>query len=198
MNEQPVIEPETWAGFQTRLRAYVSRRVEPAVVDDVTGDVLLRLLRRQEDLIAAQNPLAWMFRVASNVIADHHRRRAAEARAKANAGKDSGLERDPASPDDNLAAEFAQCVGPFIRALPPRYSEAILLTDMEGLTQREAAKRLGLSLSGMKSRVQRGRAKLKQALLRCCDIQTDRYGTVLDYHSRAFGRKSKCRGDDVG
>ena len=198
MNEQPVIEPETWAGFQTRLRAYVSRRVEPAVVDDVTGDVLLRLLRCQEDLIAAQNPLAWMLRVASNVIADYHRRRAAEARAKANAGMDSGLEPDPASPNDNLAAEFSQCVGPFIRALPPRYSEAILLTDLEGLTQREAAKRLGLSLSGMKSRVQRGRAKLKQALLRCCDIQTDRYGTVLDYHSRAFGRKSKCRGDDAG
>ena len=68
-----------------------------------------------------------------------------------------------------------------------------MLTDIEGLTRAEAADRLGLSVSGMKSRVQRGRAKLKQALLRCCAVETDRWGTVLDY--REHGPERSCKGD---
>ena len=86
---------------------------------------------------------------------------------------------DEAVPPEEVAA----CLIPFIRALPPAYGEALMLTDIGGLPQAEAARRLGLSVSGLKSRVQRGRAKLKQALLRCCAIETDRWGTVLDYRS---------------
>ena len=48
--------------------------------------------------------------------------------------------------------------------------------ELEGLTQQTAAKRMGLSLSGMKSRVQRGRARLKQMLDDCCLIELDRRG----------------------
>lgn len=43
----------------------------------------------------------------------------------------------------------------------------------------EAAARLGLSTSGMKSRVQRGRSKLEQAILRCCAVALDCRGEVI-------------------
>ena len=54
-------------------------------------------------------------------------------------------------------------------------------TELEGLTQKAAAERVGLSLSGMKSRVQRGRAQLRQRLLECCHIEFDRRGRVVEY-----------------
>ena len=68
--------------------------------------------------------------------------------------------------------------------LPEKYRQALRLTLYEGLTQQEVAQRLGLTLSGAKSRVQRGREKLKEAFLNCCHFAFDRYGAVLDYQER--------------
>ena len=64
------------------------------------------------------------------------------------------------------------------------YSEALLLTDYEGLSQRELATRLGLSFSSAKSRVQRAREMLRQLLLDCCHFEFDRLGRVVDYQPR--------------
>jgi RNA polymerase sigma-70 factor, ECF subfamily len=68
-----------------------------------------------------------------------------------------------------------------VDSLPDTYREALILTEYEGLTQRELAERLGLSLSGAKSRVQRAREKLKAMLLDCCHFEFDRLGKIIDY-----------------
>lgn len=70
---------------------------------------------------------------------------------------------------------------------PAYYREAIMLVELEELTQQAAAGRLGLSLSGMKSRVQRGRKQLRQMLDACCLIQLDRRGGVAEYERRPKG-----------
>ena len=185
MTRASALPLDAWAGFQARLADYVRRRVDPASVDDVVGSVLLRLVRHQEALRSADNPTAWMLRVAANAVADHYRRRATERKAlEAYRAEWQALDREPEGADRADTAEFARCLVPFIRGLPPAYSEALMLTEIDGLTQVEAAGRLGLSVSGMKSRVQRGRARLKQALLRCCAVETDRWGSVLDYRER--------------
>ena len=50
-----------------------------------------------------------------------------------------------------------------------------------GYSQREMAEELGLSYSGAKSRVQRGRVMLKQQLVDCCHFEFDQRGTIIDY-----------------
>jgi RNA polymerase sigma-70 factor (ECF subfamily) len=52
------------------------------------------------------------------------------------------------------------------------------------MSQAAAAERLGLSVPGAKSRVQRGRARLRAMLLRCCQIETDRRGRVVAFETR--------------
>ena len=84
-----------------------------------------------------------MFRVAANAIADHHRRCAAEARALTQYAVEIEQNGD-ASDDESNAAEIAACLTPVIRNLPEPYAEALLLTDITGLNQTEAAARLGL------------------------------------------------------
>lgn len=188
MTEQIILTEEAWAGVEARLRAYVRRRVDPLWADDVVGDILLRLVQHRDGLEASRNPLAWMLRVAANAVADHHRRRSAEKRALALVETEGGDDAPPeALETDRPADEMARCLVPFIRALPEAYSEALMLTEIDGLTQAAAARRLGLSHSGMKSRVQRGRTKLKQALLRCCAVEVDRRGRVMDYEPRSRG-----------
>ena len=79
-----------------------------------------------------------------------------------------------------------------IDALPEPYREAIILTELEGLTQKELGERLGISLSGAKSRVQRGREQLKQALVDCCKFEFDRRGRVIDCEPRSPGSCEEC------
>jgi len=65
--------------------------------------------------------------------------------------------------------------------LPALSREALVLTDIDGLTQAVAATALGLSISGMKSRVQRARLQLRALLVACCPIDLDARGAILDY-----------------
>ncbi len=177
---------DDWARLESRLRDYVRQRVDTGSVDDVVGDILLRLVQHRDQLAAAANPTAWMRRVAANAITDHYRRNAAQDRALAQAGIEDALDKpDDPEADTTAAAHIAGCLIPFIHGLPEPYRDALMLTEIDGLTQEAAARQLGLSTSGMKSRVQRGRAKLKQALLRCCAIELDRRGGVIDYRRRA-------------
>jgi RNA polymerase sigma-70 factor (ECF subfamily) len=88
--------------------------------------------------------------------------------------EDEVIEPDAA---DILASSMREMV----EALPDPYRQALLLTEYEGLTQAELAERLGISLSGAKSRVQRARQKIKDELLACCHFEFDRYGRVIDY-----------------
>jgi RNA polymerase sigma-70 factor (ECF subfamily) len=81
-----------------------------------------------------------------------------------------------------------------VTALPGPYREALLLTEYAGLTQQELAVRAGISLSGAKSRVQRGRERLKQLLLDCCHVELDRRGGIIDYRPNCAG----CSCDDCG
>lgn len=174
-----------WSRFEMRLRAYVRRGVDPLWADDIVGDVMLRLVQHGNSLENADNPMAWTFRVAANAIADHHRRRAKEFETLAQVKR----EHDTAAaetPDGSASAEaeIARCLLPFIEGLPAHFRDAIMLTEIQGVTRAAAAERLGLSRSGMKFRIQRGWIRLGQALLRhrirpprrCCRLHRQRSG----------------------
>ncbi len=175
-------EAETWRLFNQKLRAYIGRRVDAASVDDILGDILLRVAEHRDQFDNADNPLAWLYRVAGNIVTDHYRRRATEHKALQQAGIEA-TELDTPGEGDSYP-ELAECLTPMIRQLPEDYREALLLTDIKGITQTDAAAQLGLSVSGMKSRVQRGRARLKKALQRCCEIETNQQGRIVDYMQR--------------
>ena len=156
-----------------------------ADADDILQNVFVRIHERLDSLRSEENLRAWIFRVAHNAVIDHLRRRRPEVTA-------DGVE--PVSLNnvhDDSPHDLTPCLGPALEQLPKNYREALQLTDLGGLTQKAAANALGLSASGMKSRVQRGREKLKSVLEDCCDIEADRYGNVLDSSPRATA--SFCR-----
>jgi RNA polymerase sigma-70 factor (ECF subfamily) len=82
-----------------------------------------------------------------------------------------------------------------LRQLSREYRDAVVRTDLDGVSQNIVAKEAGVSVSGMKSRVQRGRRQLKAALEACCRIDLDRRGGVLSYEPRA-GRGCAPCGDE--
>jgi RNA polymerase sigma-70 factor (ECF subfamily) len=176
-----------WAEFSPALRAFLARRVPPGVEpDDLLQDVFLRVVRNFRTLRATDRPEAWLFQIARNAVNDSLR-----ARLRRD-GRTDSLEHDvEAGADDTevlaAQAELAPCLTAMVQRLAEPYRTAILLTSVQGLTQAEAATQAGVSVSGMKSRVQRGREQLRQMLVRCCEIAVDARGGVSDFHLRFAG-----------
>jgi RNA polymerase sigma-70 factor (ECF subfamily) len=85
-------------------------------------------------------------------------------------------------PDDDIISELFPAVRAMLNSLSPQDRQALILTEYQGLTQKEFGERMGLSFSGAKSRVQRAREKLKQQLLACCHFELDRRGHILNYY----------------
>jgi RNA polymerase sigma-70 factor (ECF subfamily) len=166
------------------LLGFIRRRVRSReAAEDILQEVLLRIHSHAgavEDTTAIG---AWVHRVATNAIADHHR--SAPVRREL---VTSEVEPVPTGGSDadgpDARGELAACVAPLLRQLPAKYREALTLTELEGLSQAEAARRAGVSLSGMKSRVQRARMQLRRVLLDCCDVELDRRRAVTDWRPR--------------
>lgn len=163
---------------RTRARRILVQLVRPAEREDEAATRQVASLRR----IPAQD-LDLLPRLATNGLVVTSS--GPDDEPLAELGSD---EAEPASPSESRATqsatELASCLVPLIRTLPAPYDEALLLTEIEGLPQNQAARQLGLSHSGMKTRVQRGRLKLKQALLQCCEVEVDDRGAVLEYQHR--------------
>jgi len=81
---------------------------------------------------------------------------------------------------------------PMIETLPEGYREALLLSEIDGLPLKEVADRLNLSLPGAKSRVQRGRERLKKAFLTCCHVKFDSRGKPIDWWPKEGCARISC------
>ena len=192
-----------WRELRARLHGFVGRRIgNPEDAEDIVQDVFVRMQRNIDALSSADRLDAWAFRIARNAIIDHYRSPnrhdvTGETAAKAI----DGIAADVVGgggPSDDARAEIARCIAPMVRGLPNGYRRAIELTELEGLTQAAAAERLGLSVPGAKSRVQRGRARLRARLLRCCEIETDRRGRVIAFETRDGGGCASCGDEQRG
>jgi RNA polymerase sigma-70 factor (ECF subfamily) len=170
--------------LEARLRPFLSRRVPASDVDDVLQNVFLRVQRGLPGLRDDERFGPWVYTVARNAIADHRRDRARHPIAHEGAAEEIvEAELEDASSEQLLAL----AVEPFIGMLPSPYREALTLTELQGMTQKDAAEKLGISVSGMKSRVQRGRALLRERLEQCCAIALDARGRVIACEPRDPG-----------
>ncbi|MBX3173345.1 MAG: sigma-70 family RNA polymerase sigma factor [Gemmatimonadaceae bacterium] len=166
-----------WTAFAAAVRAFVRRRTPHSLdPEDIVQDVFLRLTRHRDTLQRVQDLEAWVFRAARSALADALRaQRRREAR-----GSDVEPDSLTVEPEDERHAlsELAPCVRAFVLALEEPYGSALRWTAFDGLTQEQAAERAGISLSGMKSRVQRARAKVRTEIEHCCGVHLDRHGIL--------------------
>lgn len=173
-------QSDLWVELHTRIRAFVGRRIaDRHAADDVAQDVLLRLHRHLPRLRAEDRLDAMAYAIARNAITDHYRRGARTRETLFD--EPDQLVAEPAAQGEEATewrAELGRCLTPLVDRLDDPYREAILLTDLGPLTQTAAAERLGLSVPGMKSRVQRARTQLGDLLSACCEVHLDGAGGI--------------------
>ncbi len=171
-----------WKEYHDKLHGFILSRVnEASIADDILQDVFMRILSRIDSLKDCDKLQSWIYQIARNAIIDYYRSQKTTSELPptliASEGESSNVARK----------DIDACLMPMIRSLPDPYQEAVLLSEIEGRTQKEVAEKQGISLSGAKSRVQRGRVMLKEMMFGCCSFEFDKRGNVIDYE-----RKGDC------
>ena len=134
----------------------------------------MRIHRKLGDIDDMQRITPWVFQIARNLVIDHYR---AKSRTATEMAADLEVKDDQANLNELVAGWLPQ----MISQLPDTYRKAVELYELKGASQQEIADQLGLSLSGAKSRVQRGRERLKALLFDCCSFEQDRRGNLIGF-----------------
>ncbi len=179
-----------WETFHTGLRHFILQRMpDEQSADDVLQETFLKIHTRIASLRDQDKLQSWMYQIARNAIADYYR----QQKATVELPEALPVPEEPVF-EDEVIKDLIPGVKAMVENLPATYREALILTEYEGLTQRELAQRLGLSFTGAKSRVQRAREKLKTMLLDCCHFEFDRLGKIIDYQPNC----ACCTSDGCG
>jgi RNA polymerase sigma-70 factor (ECF subfamily) len=174
-----------WRQFSGDLGQFIRRRVDRAAdADDILGQVFLRMTERLHTVRDSDRLPAWLYATTRNAITDHYRSAVTRRELPVERLPEHVADTEPMDPDP-AEAELARCLLPMIDRLPAEQAEAIRMVDLGGMTQTAAAAAVNISVTGMKSRVQRGRARLREMLLTCCAVERDVRGRVQDYTPRA-------------
>lgn len=172
---------QIWETFHSPLLQFIRQRVpDEETAEDLLQDVFLKIHQQIEGLKEAKKLESWIYQITRHTIIDYYRRK----RSTIPLEEPEVLQLPAELPDDDIVSELFPSVRVMVNSLPEQDRQALVLTEYQGLTQKEFGERLGLSFSGAKSRVQRAREKLKQQLLACCHFELDRRRHIINYQPR--------------
>lgn len=171
-----------WEEFRLPLKGFIQTKVNNEHdVEDILQIVFIKIYTNIDSLNSTHKLRAWIYSITRNAIIDFYRAKSHETYIECL--PEDMLWAEPE--EETLNNEISQCLNTMIQYLPEKYREAIMLTEIQKLTQRELALHTGLSLSGAKSRVQRARTLLKEMLTNCCSLEQDRRGNIIDYKHKS-------------
>jgi len=166
-----------WQANEHALRSWLMHHLHDCMLsEDLLQDVFIKAMRQGERFCNLENARAWLFEVTRNTLADQLRR----ARDTVELPEEMIAESYETPTIDNLAA----CLPRVLSELSGEDRQAITLCDIEGMTQADFAKLLGISLPAAKSRVQRARQRLKAQLSAACKVRLDDQGKVCCFTPR--------------
>jgi RNA polymerase sigma-70 factor, ECF subfamily len=169
-------QTQLWRAFRAELLRFILKRVrDNTLAEDIVHDVFIKAFSHRDELQDADRLRPWLYQITRNALVDRYR---------------SQKPLDPlpedlighAEEDRRAEQDLALCLRPLLRELPEQFREALMRTALkEDITQQQFALREGLSVSGAKSRIQRARKMLREALLQCCRVEMNQKGDVLGY-----------------
>lgn len=180
-NLTPGNDVETiWEEWSDRLRKFILKRVSnQTMADDILQEVFFKVYLHIKTLKDSRKFGPWVYQITRNTIFDYYRSR------KPMAALPENLHLKDESLGETVLEELTLCVDNMVDRLPEKYRQAVKMTAYQGMTQKEMGEKLGISLSGAKSRTQRARAKLKRMLLNCCRFELDPLGRVIDFEPKS-------------
>lgn len=164
-----------WIEFHKELKGFVLNKTRNAMdTDDILQDVFIKIIQNQDKVLQAGNVRHYIYAIVRNTVNDYFRK--LKSNPCDHEVPDILSEAESESLNEKIAA---CCLKLFIQQLPESYRQALLITEFQQLSQKQLAGQLNISYSGAKSRVQRGKEKLKALILNCCAYKSDAYGNLM-------------------
>jgi RNA polymerase sigma-70 factor (ECF subfamily) len=165
---------DIWIMFGDRLKSFILSKIsDEMAAEDILQEVFIKIHSNIDSLKDDSKIQSWIFQITRNAIIDHLR-----TIKKTNQDLPIADEVE----EDNSSEFMADTLKDMVKKmeeLPAEDCEALCLTELGGMSQKDYAKKAGISYSGAKSRVQRAKIKLRDLLMKCCHYQFDKYGTVI-------------------
>ncbi len=181
------ISEQIWREHHGKLRNFIRSKVTD---DDDTNDILQDVFLKMHTALPSLNDrtklTSWLYQITRNTITDFYR-----SRRSMDAVPDD-LPEPESDPGAEVLQEMASCMLPMMHVLPQPYRDAVYLSEIEGLSQAEIAENLNITLTAAKSRVRRGRVKVKEMLDLCCEFEFDQAGRLSEYTPRRKKCDSNC------
>jgi len=185
-----------WTNVYGKLFGFISKHViNKDDVNDIIQDTFLKVKTNIDSLRNPAKVESWIFQIARNTINDFFREKKKLFEAEENT-KEVSIEPNAFAEEDIKikiqTQEFSEYAGFIVSELPEKYRNAVYMADIEGLSLKEVSEELNISVSGAKSRVQRGRKMIKEIILKCCEVNTDKYGNIVDYEPHNCNNEKRC------
>lgn len=142
---------------------------------DIYQEVIVKIMNKTDQLKKTESLKSWLFAIARNQITDYYR------------SNKSAVDIDslsplfmPADEKSNAYYELEGCLSSFIAQLPEDYRQLITLSEIEGKSQKELSESLNIHYVTLRSKIQRGREKLKKMIFDACLVEKDTSGRFVD------------------
>lgn len=165
-----------WQQYHQRLLGYIRRHLAvPDEAQDVVQAIFLKVYQHPPAPMAPEQLEAWLWRVTKNTLVDHWRKQnkvppLVSMDADGHGADWLDAQANPAAgADANPRLHMSCCLEAMVHALPDKYRQTIELADLQQQPYRQVAQQLGVTESAIKSRIKRGREKLRDQLVACCE-----------------------------
>lgn len=173
--------------YHEKLLGFILKRVSnKADAEDILQDVFLKIHSRIDTLKENSKFQSWIYTITRNAIIDYYRVQ------QSTKDLPESLSNTDLKEHEIARQELTDCFLPLISTLPPSYQHSFKLSEIDGMNQNKVAEKEGISLPAVKSRILRGRQKLKETLLQCCHFEFDHQGKVLEYQNKRPDCKGCC------
>ena len=182
MNAAPGNFEQIYADYRPKVQRYLARMVGELEAEDLTQEVFMRINQALPSFRGESRLSTWIYRIATHAALDRLRSphyQAADldfspARQAANGEADlpdcnawTG-EPTPLVEPQVYRKEMNACIQDTIRQLPEIYRTALVLSEIENLSNAEIAEVLGITLEAVKMRLHRARELIRKELFENC------------------------------
>ncbi|MEM0575507.1 sigma-70 family RNA polymerase sigma factor [Flavobacterium polysaccharolyticum] len=168
---------DIWTDLHQELKKFIFSKVKDIdTSEDIVQDVFLKIHLNIHTLLDCTKLTSWVYQITRNAVADHYRKTNLEIQI-------DGLDFAEQENEEPLYLSLSNCINKKITKLPEKYKQAILLTYFDKYSQIALAEELNISYSGAKTRVQRAREKLKDLVVDCENVVTDKKDNPIAYQN---------------
>lgn len=172
-----------WHDYHVHLENFIRSKVTENFVEDLLQEVFIKIHSNIKSLKTEAKLESWLFQITRNTISDYYQRLNITEQLP------TWIAQTETDDETLIRQELVSCLAPMIGKLPNKYRLPVQMSELENRTQNEVAVDQGISLSGAKSRVQRGRKLLKKMLESCCELEINKKNQITDYHKK---KNSDC------